>query len=934
MKMMGSNKMTSSHFKGKDEKHASSLNGKYKAKLSASNRPGSSDVDAEINALKAEVAELKNKLVLQETYQNFDPDLVKLLLQNNIRYAEENNTQHIVAMKAAVEAINISELEKKTTEELSLIKDEIQHFKNQLRKQETYEDTVKEIATLRDEVIQQLKEAEGKTREELHKMILSDDYTAKKSEYQKTQEDLQKVKQDLILVKLQLKETEKVSKLQQELATLKKSLESEMWNSQGISTDDMMALKSAIKMMDKANIQNKNFDELSVIRRDVQALRAEIKESSKKQGFQEELSELKKQVAALAAIAGNRASQEINALDDAIDSLGDRQSKVVHGIGSDEMELSAFNHQKEVLKIQEKLVAIKTSIKSDISESREKNRESLEALRINLEKLQAGNTDLPDSIFQQLTKEMKELKEEVEEQNKVNHRLEKLKKEVSEKIQELGIDDDEKQNLSAFKQAVDAVVAFEASEDSEAMLEDFTSVHGSIKDVRTSVNSSIDLQAVNEALKKKLKMTDSASQRQLEEIISVVDKLDVKSLAGESKRGNELNKELEATKHAVKSSELYRTISRLESALSDGYPRLSRSTINHIRTNIDRIKKNGDNKSVDGIEESLSKARKLQEELFDKTEGIAKKKGLRRFLRKIIGNHKVPESKPPRIPKSTANTKKSKIETEREAMTRRSASDLVIYQGFEEEEELDPPLISIKNHMAEPNLLAHADKTRTIDQLHETSEEDHLSVLDQKDAHSIRSKLSVRSVTSNKSPTYKMQSCHSITHKESVGSDCEKEHPVPPNQSMQNDASEDSSNVLTESPVSDIVSGTYADIEEDPNCRIGEDVEKNGPEFVRSSEHLEMQSKKAAWSDRYSPVLVEDVSDSSDYSERSSEKEISVDLVTSGESHEEAMIVDLSQVSVSMVNPNEHGEVDIETVVEMNSVNSSPRHSLPLVMSI
>lgn len=241
---------------------------------------------------------------------------------------------------------------------------------------------------------------------------------------------------------------------------------------------------------------------------------------------------------------------------------------------------------------------------------------------------------------------------------------------------------------------------------------------------------------------------------------------------------------------------------------------------------------------------------------------------------------------------------------------------------------MDPPS-KLTNALKSSNISAVQENENAVhaaDKESEKREQSNNAIQNQKDAPSIRSKLSLRSATSNKHSTFTRQESRIRDGREKVGGDCEKEISGTTKKNTPINTSENYSYRDTESATQDDVEETSSPKEENSTPR-----EK---EFIRSPGHVRIRSVKEASIDRYSIILAEEASDSSDDFEGSSKKEITFDLPTSGESHEDGMFVDLSHVSVSMVNPNEHGELDIETSVDMHSFENSPRHSLPLVMSI
>jgi len=602
--------------------------------------------EAQMISIKAEVAALKSQLNSKGDLP-IDSNLVKLLLKNNIRYAEERNNEQLVAMKAAVGAINIAELENKTTDEMSRLKEEMAKLKQKLQEREDDDRTRVEIRKLKADVAEQLKAADGNTEGELKKMMISVECMANKTEYQQTKEELEEVKKELAMVKAELKETEKASKVRLELVTLKKSLEMELLNSQGMNKKEIKAIKSTIKRLDKKNIEHKTFDELSVIRRDVRALKEEVKKKEESSTVLTEISELKQKITGLLAASEGKSKEEMIAIKTAIDSISARQLTFTDKSELENMRTEIDQMRQEMAakeeadKIKQELAEIKESLQSEIVQTKNKNREAFEAIRQTFANIKSEESHMHVSSFVALTSEVKRLKEEIEEQNRANCELAKLQRQLTEKLEMLGSDDEDNDDLVALKKAVDAVAAFDAEEDSETILDDLTSLKNSIKEAEENVHSAKDLEIVKLALEKKLQSSDGKSNLQIEEIISVVENIDLRVL-GEKPNQTTLKTEIKATKHALKTRELYGVLYKLEGAFKEARSALTRMAAIRYRREINQIKTEAENdkQTIEKIEENIVKVNGLHHTLEMKSGNKKEKRGLRKFFSKLVGRVK------------------------------------------------------------------------------------------------------------------------------------------------------------------------------------------------------------------------------------------------------------------------------------------------------
>ena len=717
------------------------------------------------------------------------------------------------------------------------------------------------------------------------------------------------LKGELVQVKEQLAHTENSSKIRLELMTLRKSLEMELWNNQGINKQEMKAIKSAIKKIDKKNVQSKNFDELSVIRRDVKALKEELMLKGEKQKLEEELSELKKKVAVLSVETDTSNNQSTQENDPTTDS-SERDADVAAMKSDIELLKQQLADQTNALAIKEDIAALKASLKSDIMETKERNREVFDALREAFANFQHAQSDLPDSAVQALTKEVKKLKEEVEEQNRANQELEKLQREVTEKLHDLGVGDDEKRDLAAIKKAVDAVAEFEAVKDPETTVDELASVHESVKLAEAKLKSSKDLQTIKRALDVKLILSDDKSE-QLEDIISVIEKnVELKSLAEKSTNGKDLKAALEATRRAVRSSELYRSLTKLEAAVKDTRPRLSRSMVNYYRREIDLIKKDVDRQPLKTIEEKLASVRDLHDDLVKRVEERQAKNGLRKFLGGLVPVkfRMVKKQATSLVPPAPADPYKLAEEKDEEdanmeivdgsqiSLAKRPSTNMIVHKSFQEEKEMDPPPVkSVKLGGPEDNSLAK---------------------------RSLASKQSLRSAMSKKSNLSKDSSRKLSVLEQTVSVAKQSLESTPSKYSLNSAESEARAKEIIDE-VKELVKAAGV---------LHNNLPASSPLVVSNSPKFE---DIVILDDDYDDSNGEEEDESvdedgdNDDDEGGLEKVIGSDSDDKEEEEEEDDILDWSNVSVSMIE-NELGETDIETVVELHFDTTT----VPLTMSI
>lgn len=342
---------------------------------------------SELTELRHEVdvlrVELKERAAKKQT--KLELVVMRKAMEMELRNAEDKTQEEMIALRKVVSAANTSDLEKKTAQELSAMKEEFENFKRDLNQKELATQTKRDVDDLNATLEKEMINADSTTKSELSEMKRSvEELQVTLANHQSTDE-MVAVKQEVELMKEEFKKKDTSNKIKLEASLLKKMVESELKQSEGKTQQELLAMKSAIRELElKANDQ-RDVIELTKVRSELELVREELKEVEKISKTQLELEMLKKSLEQEIQNSKGKTEEELQALKA---SLMVMSSENAH---SRELKQALENEIKNTNgKTEEELKQLKKSIDSiDLRKVESRNKTEWETIRKEMDVLTA-----------------------------------------------------------------------------------------------------------------------------------------------------------------------------------------------------------------------------------------------------------------------------------------------------------------------------------------------------------------------------------------------------------------------------------------------------------------------------------------------------------------------------------------------------------------
>ena len=560
----------------------------------------SAKTNGELITLKEEVASLHKQLKEKGEARKTKGELVELktTVEKEIAKAVDSNLEHADLANKIVMSVDEVELENKTNDELAALKKDMEALRKEMKERELADRTKAELEALKTQLNEQLAESEGKTKQELKLMKQAvENISVKKLENQ-TNDELINVKKELNSIKEQLKETEKASKMKLELAMLRKSLEAALHSTQGKNKEEIDSIKSAIKLLDKKDMEKKSLDDLSTIKKEVSEIKDEmlLKEESKK--LKSEFDELRKKVTEQLETSEGKTKEEMLAFKASVEAIDPKKIETKNREQFEEMKSElmrvhkSMNERETTSKLKIELTLMKKALEAEVARAQDKSRSDVVALKRSVEKLTEQNLKSQNTEQLAMLKlEIENLKREVKEKDQAAKDLESMKSLLEKHLKES--DGKEKEQLTTMKAAVDAidVKAFEKQNQGDWLQTkaEITSLKRSVNEVQSQAKTRKDLEILKEALELELQSSAGKTKEELATMKMAVEAIDLKKLEKASREEWEaLETEIEALKRELKIKECESLLAQLDQDLKK-HPGLNRSETAQFRKTINAL---------------------------------------------------------------------------------------------------------------------------------------------------------------------------------------------------------------------------------------------------------------------------------------------------------------------------------------------------------
>ena len=424
----------------------------------------------EVATLKGEVEGLRQELKRKDEAGKIKSEvsILRESLETELQESSETMTQEqLAAVTKAISSVRIADLDNKTAEELKSLKEELEVLLSEVRERRLPDKMTEDVIELR----RRMDEVGGRVTDNETKKALSGikkQLDAIKVAKLQTagNEELLALNANLFTLREQLKDTEDVAKMRDELAELKKDLEAEVKQAGGVKRrgankdSRIVEFKAAIQKLGKLEKKSK-FDLIS-LKFELEDMQNQIRFKKIAQDIKQDVASVMAQVDKLLQTATGKTNDELISIKTSLEAIDINQ---IGTNGQKEANNASAEISKEKRRLAEQKLAMR--LKTELQESRQNfsaevaRRQDREeavdpALKDALTKLSDEELDKMTTLELRSTKQqLSWLKKELQEKEQVMEDIDEMKTMLDELLQkkEGAVKDD----LEMMKKTVDAI---------------------------------------------------------------------------------------------------------------------------------------------------------------------------------------------------------------------------------------------------------------------------------------------------------------------------------------------------------------------------------------------------------------------------------------------------------------------------------------------
>jgi myosin heavy subunit len=320
-----------------------------------------------------------------------------------LRNAAGKTHDELEALKSAIKATELNAIEKKTNNELAIMKSELENLKREMKGRKLLATTQKDLTDLRTNLSNEMPEcSDAFTRDEVHEMKeKSAQLEAQLLQCASGDEKVISVKREIETMKDNFKKKEVSSKILAEVAALKTGVEEELKKSEGVTQQELVQLKKQIQNLTEAEINSKDLEELDALKDEVGTLRTGLKALEMATETKKELQLLKKSLAQEIKENSGKTEETLTMMKKAIDAVGmeQKEGKSLKKSLADEIKSANEKTERELLQFKKALDALDVKkLESKSQDEWQTIRQDMEKMKAELEDKQAGKTSLDEEL--------------------------------------------------------------------------------------------------------------------------------------------------------------------------------------------------------------------------------------------------------------------------------------------------------------------------------------------------------------------------------------------------------------------------------------------------------------------------------------------------------------------------------------------------------
>jgi hypothetical protein len=362
-------------------------------------------------------------------------------------------------LKNIVDKLQQTESNAQTSSELTALRNEVDALRIELKERAAAKQTKVELAVMKKSMEMEIRNAEGKTNEELVALKKAVQAANASDLEKKTVKELNAMKEEFETLKMELKEKELAVKTKQDVEDLKVTLEREMMNADSKTRAELNDMKTLVESLQATLLSNnRSTDDMVAVKQEVENLKDEFKKKETASKIKLEAALLKKMVEAELKQSEGKTQVELFQMKKAIKDLADQAhgNRDVEELAKVRSELQTVKEDlKEVEKIsktQQELETLKQSLEREIITSKGKTEEELLSMK---KALDAMNYEHIES-----RRLKKTLEEEIKNASgKTEEELKQIKKSI-DSIDLRKLETKNKKEWETIRKEIDVLTAF------------------------------------------------------------------------------------------------------------------------------------------------------------------------------------------------------------------------------------------------------------------------------------------------------------------------------------------------------------------------------------------------------------------------------------------------------------------------------------------
>lgn len=355
--------------------------------------------EEELTELRGEVETLRSELKqrAEASKTRVELSVLKKAMEMELRDAEGKTKEEVTALKRAIEATGLSELENKTNAELANVKGELEGLKKELKNRKVYTTTQKALADLQASLESGIDGADVKTKASLELMKAQATEIESSLKQCKSQDsEVVNIKRKVENMRDEVKKREITTKIVTEVAQLKTSIDQELKKSEGMTQQELKQLKTQIKSLNDKEIATKDVDQLDTMKRELSAVREDLKNLEMATQTKQELELLKKSLAKEIKSTSGKTDDALSVMKKAIDAVGleQKETKALKRNMTEEIKAANTKTEKE-------LQALKKAVDSiDVKRLESTNKDEWEKIRAEMNAMKTELNQKKESAFE------------------------------------------------------------------------------------------------------------------------------------------------------------------------------------------------------------------------------------------------------------------------------------------------------------------------------------------------------------------------------------------------------------------------------------------------------------------------------------------------------------------------------------------------------